>query len=80
MKDALAQLDTIKRPRLLINAARIGVMDYRRETHLPRHLGGQRCPRSREALLQLLVLEEEMNARRRARAAQATRRRATWAC
>ncbi|MCR9145866.1 MAG: DUF6477 family protein [Rhodobacteraceae bacterium] len=69
MTDMLILLDAIKRPRLLINAARIGLADYRRETHLPRHLGGD-CPmHGPEALRRLMVLEQEMNERRRARTA-----------
>ena len=69
MTDILALLDAIKRPRLLINAARIGLADYRRDIHLPRHLGGQRPPRSRDALERLMALEDEMNDLRRTRAA-----------
>lgn len=69
MTDMLTLLDTIKRPRLLINAARIGLAEYRRETHLPRHLDGH-CPlRGQDALRRLMVLEQQMNDRRCARAA-----------
>lgn len=70
MTDLLALLDTLKRPRLLINAARLGLVDYRREMHLPRQLGGHRPACSRDALHQLMDLEHEMNNRRRACAAE----------
>lgn len=69
MSDVLTLLDAIKRPRLLINAARIGLADYRRETHLSRHLGDPRPVRSDEALRRLMAMEDDMNDRRRARAA-----------
>lgn len=69
MPDVLTLLDAIKRPRLLINAARIGLTDYRRDTHLPRHLGGDRPARSSDALRQLMILEKDMDDRRRANAA-----------
>ena len=39
MNDLLMKLDTLKRPRLLIRAARIGMAEYRRDVHLRRHLG-----------------------------------------
>lgn len=69
MTDLLTMLNAIKRPRLLINAARIGMPDYRRETHLPRHLGDAQLPRSGEALARLIEIESDLDARRRDRTA-----------
>ncbi len=61
MQDVLSHLATMKRPRLLVRAARLGAPDYRRETHLPRILGVGRPPRSGPALLRLSELESDLN-------------------
>ena len=69
MSDLLTTLDNLKRPRLLINAARIGLVDYRREAHLTRHLGAD-CPtRSQEALEKLIEIESDLDMRRKTAAA-----------
>ena len=65
MQDILTTLDRLRRPRLLIRAARFGELDYRREADLRRHLGYGRLPRSGEALVRLIEIEAEMNARRK---------------
>lgn len=65
MKDVLGLLNDLKRPRLLIQAARIGVDDYRRETHLRHHLGYGRLPKHGAALMQLVEKESVMNSHRR---------------
>ncbi|WP_306116372.1 MULTISPECIES: DUF6477 family protein [unclassified Roseovarius] len=67
MKDLLTKLDNLKRPRLLIRAARIGMGDYRRDVHLRRHLGHGPLPRSSAALEQLVEIESGMNEQRRER-------------
>lgn len=64
MHDILTMLDALRRPRLLIQAARIGAAEYRRSTHLPRHLGHGGLPRSGPALLRLMEMENELNDRR----------------
>ncbi|MEM9129543.1 MAG: DUF6477 family protein, partial [Pseudomonadota bacterium] len=69
MNDLLKKLNGLKRPRLLINAARIGMPEYRRECHLSRHLGHEQLPQSHDALARLLELETDMNAKRRESAA-----------
>ncbi|MGK7652921.1 DUF6477 family protein [Roseovarius sp. B08] len=69
MTDLLAHLETLKRPRLLINAARIGAAQYRRDMHLARHLDHGTAPGHRAALAQLIGLEAELDAARRARQA-----------
>ena len=66
MKDIPSLLSDLKRPRLLIQAARLGAEDYRRETHLPRHLGYGNLPRHGAALMRLMEKEGVMNAERKA--------------
>ena len=65
MKDILGQLNDLRRPRLLIRAARIGVQEYRRELHLKRLLGQASLPRPGAALMQLMEIEGAMDDRRR---------------
>ena len=67
MSDIDGFLARLRRPRLLIRAARIGARDYRRDAHLPRALG-EAPPAQRSAALQRLVqIEAELDARRKAR-------------
>jgi hypothetical protein len=61
----LAMLDQLRRPRLLIQAARIGAVDYRRDIHLRRHLGHGPLPRSGESLMQLIEKEAQLDSQRR---------------
>ena len=61
MKDVLSTLATLRRPRLLIRAARIGVLEYRRESDLRRHLGFGNLPKGGQALMQLIEMEAEIN-------------------
>ncbi len=67
MDDLLTKLDSMKRPRLLIRAARIGMAEYRRDVDLKRHLGYGPLPRSNTALARLVELESGMNEQRRAK-------------
>lgn len=69
MMDLLSLLNTIHRPRLLIRAARFGVEEYRRDTHLRRLLGLGALPRSGAALALLMDIEAEQNEQRVARQA-----------
>lgn len=64
MYDALGLIATLTRPRLLVRAARFGVDDYRRDQHLPRLLATEALPRSGEAILRLLDIEDDLNDRR----------------
>ncbi|MCR8547230.1 DUF6477 family protein [Salipiger sp. P9] len=66
MQDILSLLETLRRPRLLIRAARIGADDYRRDTHLSRVLGLTAPQRSGPAILKLMEIEATLEARRRA--------------
>ncbi|MFD1158573.1 DUF6477 family protein [Roseovarius aestuarii] len=67
MNDLLTKLDNLKRPRLLIQAARIGMAEYRRDVHLRRHLGQGPLPRSGAALARLVEIETDINEQRRMR-------------
>lgn len=66
MQDLLTQLSAMRRPRLLIRAARIGAQDYRRDAYLPRLRGYGVSHRAGPALVALMAREEEMNAQRKA--------------
>ena len=69
MKDLLDSLEKIHRPRLLIQAARIGAATYQRDMHLRRLLHGARVPVNAEALEQVMQMEEQMNQDRRSNVA-----------
>ena len=64
MHDILSLLENMRRPRLLIRAARIGSQDYRRDAHLHRLLGPGSLPRTGPALMRLIEIEAELNERR----------------
>lgn len=64
MQDVLTTLQSMKRPRLLMRAARVGAEDYRRSAHLPRLLGYGALPRQSQALLRLMEIESELNTQR----------------
>lgn len=64
MQDLLTQLAQLRRPRLLVRAARIAAQDYRREFRLQRLLGYGVTPRSGAAVVRLIALESEMNDKR----------------
>jgi len=69
MQDLSAKLDGLRRPPLLVRAARIGMERYARATHLARILGPGALPAPPAALAQLLELEAAEQAAREARAA-----------
>ncbi len=66
MQDVLSMMAALRRPRLLIRAARFGADEYRRDRHLQRILGYGALPRSAAALLRLIEIEHDLNERRRA--------------
>ena len=68
MQDLLTLLNSLRRPQILIRAARIGAADYRREAHLRRHLGYGTLPRSTAALSRLVDMEASLEELRRDRA------------
>lgn len=59
MQDILTRLAELRRPPILLRAARHGALAYRRDRHLQRVLGYGRVPRSAEALTRLVDLEAE---------------------
>lgn len=61
MLDLHSQLRLLKRPRLLVQAARFGLEEYRRERDLPRALQTESLPRTADALMRLLSREAELN-------------------
>ena len=69
MSEILHRLDQLRRPRLLIRAARIGAEEYRRDVPLPRLLGHGALPRHITALSRLMEIEAALNDSRRADAA-----------
>ncbi|MBE3638460.1 DUF6477 family protein [Mangrovicoccus algicola] len=69
MNDVMSLLETLHRPRLLMQAARHGARLYRRETQLPRLLCSPVLPGPRQAAIRLLCLEQDHEAARRSRAA-----------
>ena len=64
MQDVMTMLNQLRRPRLLIRAARIGADDYRRAVHLPRLLGHSVLPRHGAALMRLIEIEDVLNDQR----------------
>ncbi|MGY3436584.1 MULTISPECIES: DUF6477 family protein [unclassified Marinovum] len=69
MQDALTTLRQLRRPRLLIRAARAGLLEYRREVHLARCLGGPAPRRSGAALIRLIEIESDLDTARLKRCA-----------
>ncbi len=65
MQDVLSMLQALRRPPLLMRAARIGADDYQRAAHLPRLLGYGMLPRHGAALMKLMELENTLNDQRR---------------
>lgn len=64
MLDVISMLQALRRPPLLMRAARIGAEDYRRDVHLPRLLGYGVLPRHTQALLKLMGIEASVNDQR----------------
>lgn len=69
MTDLMTMLQNLRRPRLLIRAARHGVEEYRRDLHLTRILGASAPRRSAPAMMRLMELEAEINTARLAESA-----------
>jgi ABC-type branched-subunit amino acid transport system ATPase component len=65
MENLLSGLDALRRPRLLIQAARIGSVAYRRDPALRRLLGTGHVPQTGAALAHLMDMEAELNDQRR---------------
>ncbi len=65
MQDLLTMIASLRRPRLLTRAAKLGAQDYDRERHLQRILGYGSLPGSGSALICLIELEKDVNTQRR---------------
>ncbi|MGC9369815.1 MAG: DUF6477 family protein [Paracoccaceae bacterium] len=66
MTDPLTVLRALRRPRLLIRAARLGLAEYRRDRDLARLVHSPRPPTPAQALARLLDHEERLEETRRA--------------
>ncbi|MEY8839768.1 DUF6477 family protein [Cribrihabitans sp. XS_ASV171] len=66
MHDLTTMLSTLKRPRLLVRAARMGAQEYNRDRHLQRILGYGALPRPAAALMRLMELERGLDEQRQA--------------
>ena len=66
MSDISTILANLRRPRLLIRAARHGIQDYRRERDLRRLINANTPPSPETALARLFVAEERAEETRRA--------------
>ena len=66
MTDFHTVMSNLRRPRLLIHAARFGLPDYRRDRDLRRLMRTATLPSPARALPQLLREEESLEATRRA--------------
>tara|TARA_R110002051_G_scaffold57104_2_gene105789 strand:- start:15589 stop:15882 length:294 start_codon:yes stop_codon:yes gene_type:complete len=64
MLDISARIAQLRRPKLLIKAARFGLDDYVRNMHLRRILKTDSIPRPAPALMQLLDIESSLNTAR----------------
>ncbi len=65
MKDLLGPLSSLRRPRLLIRAARFGLRDYNRERDLRRLVRTESIPAPRAAVSTLMVEEARLEETRR---------------
>jgi len=65
MQDIISMITTLRRPRLLVRAAKIGSNDYDRDRHLHRILGYGTLPGPGAALMRLMDIEREVDALRR---------------
>ncbi|MDA7964501.1 DUF6477 family protein [Ruegeria sp.] len=64
MQDLMSMITTLRRPRLLTRAAKIGAQDYDRDRHLQRILGYGALPGPGAALMRLMEMERDVNTQR----------------
>lgn len=67
MTEFLGVLNSLRRPRLLIRAARFGLRDYNRERDLRRLVRSETLPTPTSAIPKLIEEEQRLEATRRAR-------------
>ncbi|MFD3189137.1 DUF6477 family protein [Sedimentitalea sp. HM32M-2] len=65
MQDLMSMLNSLRRPQLLIRAARYGAQEYRRDRHLQRLLGYGTLPRPAAAIMRLMEIERTLDDQRR---------------
>ncbi|WP_050603531.1 DUF6477 family protein [Ruegeria sp. 6PALISEP08] len=65
MQDLMTMITTLRRPRMLARAAKLGARDYNRDSHLQRIMGYGSLPSSGPALLRLMEMEKEVNEQRK---------------
>jgi len=65
MQDVRSLLATLSRPRLLIRAARHGMLDYHRDRDLRRLIHSGRVPTSETAVKRLLDVEQDCEMKRK---------------
>ncbi|MBI1492149.1 DUF6477 family protein [Halocynthiibacter styelae] len=65
MTDLMTLLNTLRRPRLLIRAARFGLSGYSRERDLTRLIADIRLPGPGRAVTQLVNIEGDMDEKRK---------------
>lgn len=65
MLDIQTRIAQLRRPKLLVNAARFGLDDYVRSQHLKRILKSEILPRPAPALMELLEIESALNTARK---------------
>ncbi|WP_368188089.1 DUF6477 family protein [Aestuariibius sp. HNIBRBA575] len=70
MQDLIGMINALRRPKLLVRAARFGIDDYVREQHLSRILKRESLPRSGAAILKLLEIEADHEDQRKAKMAE----------
>ncbi|MGV6805504.1 MAG: DUF6477 family protein [Ruegeria sp.] len=64
MLDLTTMITSLRRPRLLVRAAKVGAQEYDRDRHLQRLFSFGDLPGSGAALMRLFELEREMNTQR----------------
>lgn len=67
MQDVITMMANLRRPRMLSRAAQLGAQSYDRDRALPRLLGPRALPRPAAALMSLMEIEADLNARRLSR-------------
>ena len=64
MLDIHSLMKNLKRPKILVQAARFGLDDFKRHAELQRLLKRDQVPTPSRAIIELIDLENEINARR----------------
>lgn len=68
--DILQEVAALKRPSMLVRAAKEGALGYRREAHLRRYFGEQQRQCGADLLSKIMRLETEQNVQRKTERAE----------